>query len=112
MKTGQAILTWKLSRYLRKEGFKQTYFSRGGGVSTRIFEKQVGDRKIDIQLWGDGNHRASHMLNGVGSTPPSDFGMLHEMQMAIVQEMTQTDQSAWARHRAHRRDASGNHSAQ
>lgn len=38
---------------------------------------------VDVQLWSDGGHRASHMTNGIGNTVPSDFKTVEGMIKAI-----------------------------
>lgn len=61
-----------------------------------IFKKQVAnDRVVDVQIWNDGAHRASHMLRGCGSTPPTDFTTIDGMLAAIQHETTRTDQKVF-----------------
>lgn len=60
------------------------------------FFKIVGNRRIDVQLWKDGNHRASNALLGKAggwrwSTLPTDFRRFTEMEPAIERERTRTD---------------------
>lgn len=84
-------------RALRKHGF-----IRDGGPKQDplIFKKRIGEREVEVQLWGDGYHRASHMVfrplpNGVEggrmSTPPTDFGTVVTLFHAIGIELTRED---------------------
>lgn len=65
--------------------------SRAGGVRTVFFKKQVGLRTLELQLWGDGKHRVSHMICGQGTTNPSDFGDVAGMIQAIDVETKRRD---------------------
>ena len=83
---------------LRRQGFKRTYETNGVGQECAIYEKVVGDRKLDLQLWGDGGHRVSHFhtartLHGCMCTHPTDFSTLEEMKAAIQTELTRKDHS-------------------
>jgi len=79
------------TRMLRKLGFKRTYFSRAGGCSTAIYKKELSDRVIDVQLWGDGKHRATHWVRGGQNTHPTDFVTIEQMVDAIEHESTRRD---------------------
>lgn len=78
---------------LRKDGFTMLYRDRSGGCTVTEFEKRSTDRKVSVQLWGDGKHRASHMrrINNddrrwCGKTEPTDFTTLDGMSAAITFE--------------------------
>jgi hypothetical protein len=79
------------STVLRALGYTKEHDSRAGGIRTVIFARISGDRKIEIQLWGDGQHRASHFLNGIMSTPPTEFKTVGDMCCAICKELTRVD---------------------
>ena len=79
------------TKALRKQGFKRIDAVR----DPLIYHKTVGDRKICIQLWMDGNHTASHYLNSVMSTQPTKFKTVNEMYFAIAEELARNDHSAW-----------------
>lgn len=84
---------------LQKQGFKRTDTFRSiypaGCVVT--YQKTVNDRKLDLQLWGDGNHRVTHWHSFLGNplsikdTPPTEFETLEQMREAIQTELTRTD---------------------
>ena len=78
---------------LRRQGFKResSYKSVWAGNNVVIYKKMVGDRELTAQLWLTGGHRVSHMLNGHGSTVPTDFGTVKELRAAIAHELTRTD---------------------
>ena len=80
------------STELRKMGFKKDYESTAGGEMCRIYEKQIdGRRRVNIQLWGDGGHRASHSIDGCESTLPSSFENINQMRVAIEHESQRMD---------------------
>lgn len=85
-------------RALRKHGF-----ARDGGPKQEplVFKKRLGDREVEVQLWGDGYHRVSHMVfkphpsgleGGRMSTPPTEFGTVVTLFHAIGIELTRDDQ--------------------
>lgn len=76
---------------LHRQEFKRDYYSRSGGGEMAIYVKQVGSRLVDVQLWDDGAHRVSHMLDGRMSTLPSGFHDAAEMKIAIQHELTRAD---------------------
>lgn len=81
---------------LRAQGFKRAWQSRAKGQEIVVYEKIVGDRKLDVQLWHDGQHRASHWhspmsLHGCMCTRPTEFLDLAGMKEAILIELTRTD---------------------
>jgi len=69
---------------LRKMGFeKQNY------TEPHTFEKQLEDRRLDVQLWDDGMLRISHYHgpdSGRMNTRPSHFKTLEGMEKAIKYE--------------------------
>lgn len=79
------------SMALRREGFTKEWDSRAGGCRCVQFTRTTDDRKVEVQLWDDGRHRASHFLRGRMSTLPTDFANPEEMLGAITREMTRTD---------------------
>lgn len=81
----------RYSMALRKMGFLKAFDSREGGCRVVQFEHLFGNRKVDVQLWEDGEHRVSHMLNGRGSTAPTPFDGLTEMEQAIRREVSRKD---------------------
>jgi hypothetical protein len=76
---------------LRKQGFEKTSDSRAGGCRCAIFTKRVGERLLDLQLWGDGKHRVSHWICASMNTQPTDFTDLAGMREAITRETVRTD---------------------
>lgn len=76
---------------LRKAGFVKASDSRAGGLRCIEFNRQVGARSVSVQLWGDGRHRVSHMLDGRGSTLPTNFTSVEDMAWAIVNELLRED---------------------
>lgn len=81
---------FKEARFL---GFRRTYdcATRLHRHGIWIYERQIGDRLVTIQFWSDGNHRVSHMLNGRGSTLPTEFRRCGQMLRAVYRELTRTD---------------------
>lgn len=73
------------------EGFQKDYDTRAGGGRTVQFSKVVGDRKLELQLFDDGQHRVSHFLNGRMSTHPTEFKNPQDMLVAIAHELKRTD---------------------
>jgi len=76
---------------LRKAGFHKAYDSRAGGMRVVQFERTHGRRTLQVQLWDDGQHRATHSLDGVMDTAPTNFEGLTEMEKAIWNEMVRMD---------------------
>lgn len=81
----------RYSMALRKFGFSQSYDSRAGGMRVVQFERTQGRRTLQVQLWDDGKHRATHSLDGIMDTAPTNFEGLTEMERAIRIEMTRMD---------------------
>ena len=79
---------------LKREGFAKDWDSRAGGCRCVQFVHHADDRKVEVQLWEDGGHRASHFLRGRMSTLPTDFATVGEMLNAIKHEMTRNDHRA------------------
>jgi hypothetical protein len=90
-----------LRKKLREIGFALAWKTNAGGLRTEQFEKTIGAgrarRRLEVKLWGDGRHRATHMHAGltpngmVGDTRPTDFTTVDEMLLAIERESTRTD---------------------
>lgn len=76
-----------LIKELRAQGFKR--ISRDKDVV--VYEKTEGHRTLNVQLWADGGHRASHMLNGRGSTIPTSFSGVYSLRKALTKERTRMD---------------------
>lgn len=104
------------TRELKEQGFRRI----DSGKNPLCYKKQMIGRKIDVQLWRDGGHRVSHMLQtcpygicklkppkpelgvnpdcqafgcqcGMSNTRPTDFKTVDEMLGAILHEMTRKD---------------------
>jgi hypothetical protein len=58
---------------LREDGFTSDFDSRAGGCRMVEWAKTVGERRLEVQLWADGRHRATHWLGGRMSTLPTYF---------------------------------------
>lgn len=79
----------KYGSKLRWLGFKR---ASGRASDCRIYEKQVDKhRKLDLQIWSDGNHRVSHWIDGCMSTTPTGFKSLEDMIPAIEVETRRKD---------------------
>ncbi len=63
----------KFAPLLRKRGFKKDWDSRSGGIRIVEWVKHVGERKIRVQVWAHGTHRASHSIRGRATTYPTQF---------------------------------------
>lgn len=48
-------------------------------------------RRVEVQLWGDGKHRAAHWIGGRMATEPTEFADVPSMHDAITHEETRTD---------------------
>lgn len=72
---------------LRRLGFKREWRTRDAIQYT----KTIGDRKIEVQLWCDGRHRASHFLGNRMSTAPTCFSNVGELAHVVEHELTRTD---------------------
>ncbi len=81
---------------LRRAGFERAWRS----AARSCYVLRIGARSLEVQLWDDGRHRASHMLwrplpdggeGGRMSTFPTDFTTLEAMWRAIFREVTRTD---------------------
>ena len=89
----------KFIRELNRDGWTLDYDSRAGGCRTVQFSKFFGQRQVEVQLWEDGGHRATHMLYrdrakrmGRMTTPPTNFRDIDGMWRAVKYERTRTDQ--------------------
>lgn len=85
------------ARMLRSLGFERRTSSR----EPIFFELDAGYRRVTVQLWKDGRHRASHMLLnpldprlGRGSTFPTEFTTVDGLLAAIVRELSRADHTA------------------
>lgn len=68
------------------------HFQRDGRHSNPlIYTKQIGDRLIRVALWRDGQHNATHFLQGRMSTYPTVFNNLLTMRRAIHHERYRRD---------------------
>ncbi len=83
-------VTAKMSRRLilselRRQGFKRTFRQRHQACSEGVcqYEKQIGPRIFNVQLWDGGLHRVSYMHNGRCTTAPTDFTTVTGMKKAI-----------------------------
>lgn len=83
---------------LKFMGFTQDYDSRAGGSRTVQFSRVTGRRRVEVQLFEGGAHRASHMYYrddacnyGRMTTYPTPFSSGAGMLSAIAHEMTRTD---------------------
>lgn len=84
-----------LTRELHRMGFAR----EGTDRDPLLYTKVVGARKLDVQLWKDGNHRVSHWIDGVTPlgrmcTVPTPFHTVDEMRAAFDIELTRTDHPA------------------
>ena len=67
-------------------------FTRSSAGDPIIYERHMnGGRLVSVQLWRDGKHRASHRINGHGTTLPSDFQTVSEMLGAVRRESSRID---------------------
>lgn len=79
-------------RVVFARALKELGFARDGSERDPLFYVlHDGDRRIEVQLWKDGRHRASHLLRGYGTTAPTNFINVPEMRKAIEHERTRTD---------------------
>lgn len=80
-------------KVLRADGWTKSFEDRSTkwnpGVAT--FEKIVGDKRLELQLWRDGGHRVSFFRHGSMSTEPTGFETVEQMQEAIAFETARTD---------------------
>jgi hypothetical protein len=79
-------------RILRQDGFILDYDSRAGGIRVIEWIKQINFvRQIRVQLWGDGQHRATHSISGNENTHPTYFTDIFGMRSAIETESIRQD---------------------
>lgn len=84
-------------RLLRALGFRLVSRTRHQDGDMDIFELRALDRTVNVQLWEDGGHRASHMYDtqyaksGRCTTLPSDFRTPLQMLAAVWRETTRMD---------------------
>lgn len=77
------------ARELARVGFER---ERHKGCDPLIYEWDIGNgRRVDVQLWKDGNHRVSHSIQGCWATSPTSFKTIAQMHEAIGREAQRTD---------------------
>jgi hypothetical protein len=85
------VSTRTFTTTLKKLEFVEIRDIRGGGIRVRTYRKRLKDRDVEVELWGDGNHRATHSVHGCSDTFPTDFFTPPQMLEAIEKESTRTD---------------------
>lgn len=90
-------------RFLKNEGFKRVSRSKSesGGMNfnmPHVYEKELGDRILVLQLWAGGKSRVSHShaaytgtKRDVMNTTPTEFISVNGMRDAISLESTRMD---------------------
>ena len=81
-------------RLLRAMGFRRALVAKFSNNGTTIYELSLPGppvRKVGVQIWGDGGHRASHMVDVYGNTRPTDFRTPSQMLRAVMREATRQD---------------------
>lgn len=82
----------KWSYLLRGLGFTMDWNSVAGGCRVTEFIKQFDERrKVAVQIWATGSHRASHSFHGCSDTKPTDFTTIEGMLAAIKHESIRKD---------------------
>lgn len=76
---------------LRRQGFTPDFDSRGGGERCWQWSKTIGRRKVIVQLWGSGCHRATHAFSGCENTAPTGFITALHMKFVIDYESKRMD---------------------
>jgi hypothetical protein len=76
---------------LRRSGFVPDWDSVAGGERCWQWSRTIGDRQVTVQLWGDGNHRATHGIRGSEDTLPTEFKDTTGMMDAISHEWHRAD---------------------
>lgn len=83
---------------LRTLGFERDFDSRAGGARIVQFKRAFGQRDVEVQLFDDGRHRASHMVfsdperfRGLMDTLPTDFSDGAGLLDAIICEASRPD---------------------
>lgn len=83
---------------LRRAGFQRDYISRAGGCRIDGWKRQENERRtIIVQLWDDGQHRATHSISGRQTTHPTEFADVPGMLAAINVESERQDNKNLAR---------------
>lgn len=77
---------------LRELGYKRKFADK----DVQTYEKQETPiRRVDVQLWFDGKHRASHFFRRKEyesmCTHPTEFETVEGMERAIKRELDRTD---------------------
>jgi hypothetical protein len=82
------------TRRLKALGF----YRQDTGRDPLVYLKDMGHRRLDVQLWRDGKHRASHWMlfpgdhrRGHQCTLPTDFATIEQMDAALKAEATRND---------------------
>lgn len=82
---------------LRLLGFRRDHVSK----DCICYVRENAERALDVQLWSDGAHRASHCMIDPAdprprrsSTPPTDFATVDGMMVAIITELFRRDHPA------------------
>lgn len=57
----------------------------------RIYTRSVKGTNIvlDLQVWSNGEHRVTRMVNGCGQSTPTSFTTIDGMMVAILHELTE-----------------------
>lgn len=83
------------TRYLAKLGFKRVDSTKDPLIY-EMADWGTRGRRVDVQLWRDGGHRASNVIgtdetHWRESTVPTNFSTVAEMDDAIAHEWTRKD---------------------
>lgn len=88
---------------LRTLGFARDFDTKAGGGRIVQFKRAFGQRDVEVQLFDDGRHRASHMVfsdpkryRGLMDTLPTEFSDGAGLLDAIICEATRTDNAKLA----------------
>lgn len=83
---------------LHKYGFKCISYNRHQDGDCRIYAKKVGNRTVEVQVYSNGGHRASHMTHHKDNPnrqrsklPPTEFNDIESMIEAIEYEYIRPD---------------------
>jgi hypothetical protein len=78
---GKSKDRFQILKELRSSGFSRKYKSSD---VTEYEKKGSNGNSVNVQVWGDGNHRVSHFIRGVSSGKPTEFKSVSEMHSAIT----------------------------
>ena len=88
MKTS-ALKRQPFQKVLRELGFVRDFADKTYGVYQYVTKGFCAPHRIvRVQLWDDGNHRASHMFKDCCRRVPTNFTTVEGMKKAIVREAT------------------------